>query len=242
MYKLQIANMTTRQKIIAGIFVLIAILIIWQVIGMFGGGSKAPASLAVKPGNGMNAKAPGGGMQPSMPQPAQLAKQPAMSEREAELVKLQQETQAKYLSALNELQILKINREIAETNQAIMAAKFATVTSQKNIVDLLTKPAATAATYAQGLAGPGGPPSTQPPSPPQPAVPVVQLEVNYTVISVSKLQNRWNAVIGYQGSLFNVFVGDILPPDGSKVIAIGKYGVILEKYGVRKKISMVSII
>jgi hypothetical protein len=62
------------------------------------------------------------------------------------------------------------------------------------------------------------------------------------VISVSQLQNRWGAVLGYQGNLYSVFSGDVLPPDGSKVISISKSGVILEKNGIRTLVSMVPVI
>jgi hypothetical protein len=36
--------------------------------------------------------------------------------------------------------------------------------------------------------------------------------------------------------------GDVLPPDGSVVISIDKAGIILERNGIRRKISMVPII
>ena len=117
-----------------------------------------------------------------------------------------------------------------------MTAKLDTVTSEKKVVDLLAPPVpvATAATYAQGLEGIDGHKSTTTTSSPQ-------TEANYTVISVSQLQSKWGAVLGYQGSLYNVSLGDVLP-DKSIVLHIDKSGVILEKDSVRKKISLVPII
>jgi type IV pilus biogenesis protein PilP len=178
------------------------------------------------------------------PQPAQLpqvAKAP-LSDREQALMALQQETQAKYLAALNELQMLKVQKDIAETNKAIVTAKLDTVTAQKNMVDLLepSKPVATQADYSQNLVNPTG--ASAGVTPGGAAASSAPVDT-YTVISVSHLQGRWNAVMGYQGKLMNVFVGDVLPADGSQVTNIDKTGVTLKlKDGDTKKISMVSII
>ena len=111
---------------------------------------------------------------------------------------------------------------------------------KKGIVDLLTPPAPKE-TYAQGMMRARGVEAT--PGQAQAPAPVLPVkEVTYTVVSVSQLQYRWNAVLGYEGSLYSVHVGDILPADGSKVISISKSGVILEKEGKRKKVSMVPVI
>lgn len=231
-----ISNLTTRQKITAVVLVLVVIFLIWQIYGLFGGGSaKAPAP-TVGHVPALSATAPQGASR-SMPAPRQtISPSKAMTPEEASLLKLQQETEAKYIQALNELQMLKIERDIAETNKAIMAAKLDTITAEKNIVDLLKPPAPPSippASYAPGLVNPIAA---------RPPIVEAQTEVNYSVISVSQLLNRWHAVLGYQGSLYNVMVGDILPADNSKVIFIDKTGVILEKNGMRKKISMVPII
>jgi hypothetical protein len=231
-----LSTMTTRQKITAGVFAVIIILIIWEVISLFGGGGDTSS-----PTTAANQSA-GMGAAPQTPQPATLSKQQAaLSPREAALVKLQQETEAKYVVALNQLQMLKIAKDIAETNQSIMTARLATVTAQKSMVDLLTKPVpppVSKASYAQGLVNPtasgsAGNVAQEPP----------EIEVNYTVIAVSQLQNKWGAVLGYQGKLYGVSVGDILPPDESRVLAISKSGVILlDKNKMRRKVSLVSII
>ena len=247
-----LGSFTTRQKVTAGIFALVILFLLWQVIGLFrGGSSPTPAARpGIAPaGTAMSAGAPGGvgPQQPLPPQPAQLRpKEAQMSPREAELMKLQQETEAKYIEALNELQMLRITRDIAETNKAIAAAKLETVTAEKNIVDLLTKPAMPqlpAGAYGPGLVSPVPSGSV---IPQVPQIPVAQQPptpaISYVVISVSRLQNRWNAVLGSQGKLYNVSVGDVLPPDGSKVMSIDRTGVVIQKDGARKKLSMVSAI
>lgn len=235
------SNMNMRQKVTAGALVLILIVIIWQVVGLFGGGStKAPTSAAVKSTGAPAAMT----AQQAMPQPAELVKtQAPTSQREMELMQLQQETQAKYLSAVNELQMLKVTREIAETNQAIMAAQLATVTAQKNIVTMLApQQQMMASDYGRGLVNPAGASAQVKPTGQSQTTATIVPDVTYTVISVSQLQYRWNAVLGYQGNLYNVSVGDVLPADGSVVKSINKSGVTLEKNGVIKKISLVPII
>lgn len=178
------------------------------------------------------------------PQPAALvsaapAKDAPLTPREEQLMKLQEETEAKYIAAVNELQMLKVEKDIAETNKAIVTAKLDTVTAQKSMVDLLAPPAPpqpTQADYAKNLAAgqAGGAPTTGTTTTTAPT---------YTVISVSHLQGRWNAVVGYQGKLFNLFVGDVLPSDGSTVTSISKSGVTLRATdGTTKTLSMVSII
>jgi type IV pilus biogenesis protein PilP len=249
--KSQLSSLTTRQKVMGAVLAVVVVIIIWQIYGLFGGGSSTtvtPAPALTHVGAQPGAPSATGPRPPAMPQPAELIKaQPQMTQREMELSKLQQETQAKYIAALNELQVLRVSRDIAETTQAIMTAKLATVTAEKNIVNLLAPPQQLApADYARGLVTPtpggvtqniGGRPAT-----PTTAPAAAPRESTYTAISVSQLQYRWSAVLGYQGNLYNVHIGDVLPADGSKVISIDKSGVVLEKNGERKKISMVPII
>lgn len=266
--KTQLTAMTTRQKAIAGAVLLAIVVIVWQIVSLFSGGSKtaqpkgtttsAAGSLpnGGPPGSGAGGKAAGGGA--INPQPEQLTQQRMSAQQQSDLIKLQQQTQEKYVAALNELQMLKLSQQLAETSKDIATAKLATVTAEKGIVDLLTKPATPVETPASfspglatpGLATPGNPLTIQPLSPPSgpPGASVstttttISQDVNYIVISVSQLLNRWSAVVGYQGKLYSVYVGDVLPPDQSTVVSIDKYGVILEKNGVTRKMSLVPII
>lgn len=233
--KLQaLSSMTTRQKVTAGIIAVIVLILIWQVKGLFSGGGAPAKSTAAKTtagaAQGTMAMAPGGGSPAVMtPKPADIPQAQPMTEREAEIMKLQQETQAKYLEALNELQMLKLSRDIALTNKDISTAKLARVVSEKKIVDLLTPPAppSSSESMTKNI---------------QPISTLGDQEVKYSVVSVSQLQYRWSAVLGYKGNLYNVKVGDILPPDGSTVESIGRDGVMLNKEGVKKKVSLVPTI
>lgn len=234
----------SRKKMITiGAFVVVIGVIGWQVMGLMGGGSSAPgpAPSASQASSGM----PGPGSAPQMVTPKQVDNPPApaLTEREQELMRLQQQTEAKYLAALNELQMLKIEKEIATTNKDIATARLDTITAQKNVVDLLS-PAAVNPNYAGTLttpttSGSGGQVVTSTGGATTGGLPQ---EITYTVISVTQLESKWAAVLGYQGTLYQVSVGDILPPDGSKVISIDKTSVVVEKDGAQKKISLVPII
>ncbi len=172
-----------------------------------------------------------------------------------QILEIQKESEQKYVDQLNQLQMLKIQREIAETNQAIATARLATVTAEKNVSDILTKPlikpvevappSIPAGAYANALIG-GAPPVTVAqkevlPAPPlnNPPPPVV---MEYVVISVSMEFGRWTAVLGAEGKLYNVSVGDVLPTDGSVVVSINRNGVTLIKNGKRRKVSIISSI
>lgn len=216
-----------RKKAAAGIIILIVILFVWQISSMFG---KATHSRTDAVGGAGVASAQTKSGSPPPPKTTAVPQTTPITDRESALMTLQQETQVKYLEALNELQLLKVAKDIAVTNKDISAAKLDRVSAEKKIVDLLglasaPPPAATTVTTTQA----------------QTVAPIGQ-DVTYNVVSVSQLQYRWGAVLSYRGALYNVHVGDILPPDGSMVVAIGKDSVTLQKDGVRKKVSLVSII
>jgi hypothetical protein len=229
--------MSTRQKITAVLVVIVILIVGWQAIGIFKGSDASPgtANLSTASSAGpINNTQPPPQAVPTVPKPA------ALTPAQAELVRLQQETQAKYIAALNELQMLKIERDIAENQREIMKAKQDTVIAQKGIVELLAPPTVGGASYQQNLVTPTSTTSANENN--GAAQQTLSAEVKYSVISVSQLQNKWSAVLGYQNNLYSVSIGDILPPDGSKVVAIGKAGVVLEKDGTRKTVSLVPVI
>ena len=155
---------------------------------------------------------------------------PNSSREQAAFSALQHEIQEKYVAALNELQMLRLTQQIATTNKEIAAAKLDTIVAEKKIVDLLAKPvpASEASTnYSHELSRQQS---------------ASQSEANsYIVLSVSELMHKWRAVIGSKGKLYSVFIGDILPPDQSTVVAIDKYGVLLENHGIQHRISLVPV-
>ena len=134
-----LSTMTTKQKVMALAVVVLFLFIGWQVMGMMGGGSSTPVMTpppANKPANGMSANMPGGSpAQPNAPtnaqanamaqaQPQQTSDQPQLREVAApvqnQILEAQKQSEQKYIDDLNQLQMLKIQREIAEANQAIV--------------------------------------------------------------------------------------------------------------------------
>jgi hypothetical protein len=263
--KNMLENMPTKQKITIAVTAIVVLIVLWQVIGLFRGSSPAstptitpaPAQMSAqapgKPemptGGGAQAPASGGGIaaMPSNPSATSTTNMP----REVALTKdqfleEQQKIEKKYLKQVNDLEQLKIERQIQETNQAIATAKLATVTAEKSTADLLTKPTPVVpdTAYASQLVNPirsgttvmGGEQAEAPKEE------VVVPAVSYSVISVSQQLNRWTAVLGAQGKLFTVSIGDILPLDGSEVISINRNGVVLKKEKKTTRISMVTAI
>lgn len=238
-----LSSMSNRQKATVGIVVVVVLILIWQLSSMFGGGSStpvitpkpAPAKMTAAAGSASPA-AMGPGMQaPNVPATVDIMQTQPQTEREAMLMKLQAETQEKYLAAINELQVLKVNKEIAVTNKDISAAKLAKVVAEKKIYDLLTPAAPPPVSQTINNAAPISAAA---------AAAAAQItndqNVKYTVVSVSQLQYKWTAVLGYKGVIYNVRVGDVLPPDGSTVVSIQRDGVTLEKDGSKTKVSLLS--
>lgn len=130
--KAQITNMTTKQKVTAIVVLVLMIFLGWQVISMFSDGSSSAAAdkkANTKPINPVNDQ---------RPLPAKVPETAVPAAEQAQLNKLQQETQQRYVYGLNELQMLKLNQQIAETNKSIATAKLATIKAQKEVVDMLT--------------------------------------------------------------------------------------------------------
>jgi type IV pilus biogenesis protein PilP len=239
--------MTTRQKITMALLLIVIILIIWQLFSLFHENNATSSNHAVMANNKKMSGTNTTPTEPHVPQPAPLPKPPVVSEQEKELIKLQKQTEEKYINALSQLQMLKVERDIAETNKAIVTAKLDTATAEKNMANLL-QPNISSASYAQGLANPSSIPPSTPSLPPannssataQNSAPTVTN--NYLVISVSLLQGKWNAVLGSQGKLYQVYIGDILPDDKAQVVDIDKSGVTLKYGDEKRKISLVPII
>lgn len=254
---------STRQKVTIGAVIVVIAVVLWQFKGLLGIGESTAPSSEIKPVTQsqpakMTANAPqsmSSGPRPTTGTPSSgqtmsaPQSQPTAEVKEVSIINtgISSEEQAatqKYIGKVNELEELKIQKDIAETNQAIATAKLATVTAEKNISDLLTKPAVSTtppppppSSYATQM----GAPIQSIVSPPPPVSSPPPL-ADYTVISVTMQLHKWSAVIGYQGKLFNVDVGDVLPPDSSVVTSISRDSVVLKRNGKVRKVSVVSSI
>jgi hypothetical protein len=198
-----------KQKIMIVAIIVVVLFVAWQVLGLRGGGNNnaaitpsspsAPNAMGPKPmtaANGSSQMAPGISTPPPAPAPTPTAPQqvtlPAAS---TELGNSQSQAQTEYVNALNRLQLLKVKREIDETETAIATAELNRMTAEKSIADMiLAKQQAAAA--AQEVA-PVPPPSTVAPTnaPPPPIMQPRQPEVAYTLQSVSYEGSKWSAVI-----------------------------------------------
>jgi pyruvate/2-oxoglutarate dehydrogenase complex dihydrolipoamide acyltransferase (E2) component len=189
--------------------------------------------------------AAGGANAPAAPASGMAQPKQATVSNSAELTKLQQ-TQNEYIAALNKLQMLKLQRDIDEAKTAIATAELNRMTAEKNIADLIT---GTHEAAPGNSMPPGMPPMTAEqeaamagksiPAPAPTPAPQQNAELQYTVLSVA-YGRKWTAVLSAQGKLYNVGVGDTLPPDGSKVIEIDKQGVTIKKGTTTRVLSITS--
>jgi hypothetical protein len=246
-----------KQKIIIGVIVVVVLIALWQL--MDAGGSSTPtieptpvASAPGKPapGNAMQAPSSGASMAAapaSMEMAVPQIKQEKISAL-SDLSKLQQQSQTEFVSSLNKLQMLKLQREIDETKTAIATAELNRMTAEKNIADLITK---------QAIALPAAPdqfssnaPTASAPAPAPiataAAAPTAVIEFPYMVMSVAYEGRKWTAVVSgtpataTAAKLYTVSVGDILPPDGSTVVGIDKQGITVKKNTSTRIISLTS--
>lgn len=223
--------------VILGMFGLVA----WQGMEMFGGGGEAPeqAKAKVIPN-------------PDIPKPATMsqakaekAKAAPMTEREIQLMQEQQRMQEKYMATLSNLQQLTADLAIAEANKLIMKARQETIESQKKIVTILTPPEPTK-NYSESLSSPGGTATAS--STTGAATTGTQAAQsspgfgNVTVVSVTNIRGKWNAVVGANGKLYNLSIGDTLPTDGSVVTSISKSGITLTKDDKEVKVAMNTVV
>lgn len=259
------APLNTKQKVIGALTVVIFGFIIYEVIGLFSSGETAapaitPAAQTPTQQKQMSATMPATGnttattvamQQQSAAASGTLASVNAITfpKENADIQKQQQQQQQSYLDSVNQLQLIKVKREIAENNQAIATARLATETANKTMSDLLTQPAVLpqppGGLSATDNSGKPGTVQAVGQSPEGMSVPIASksqvLDIPFTVISVSMQSNRWNAVLSYQDKLYSVSIGDSLF-DGSKVVSISKNGVSLLKDGNKRKISIQTMI
>src|SRR5579872_6219925 len=148
--KMTFSTLTTKQKVIGVLLVVILGFIIYEVMGLFSSGEKNTAQMAhpmLRPASSPKptqmTMGPAGTLSvpPGAPVQSAVATVSTVTLPESsDLQKQQAAQQQMYLDSVNQLQLLKIKREIAETNQAIASARLATETANKSMSDLLTQP------------------------------------------------------------------------------------------------------
>ncbi len=244
--------MDNKAMIKIGAAVAVGAVVIWLGVGMFGGSDQS-TQVAAKPQTRPNPEIPKQAQ--VIPNPATVPTAPAapastiainkapMTQAEIDLMQMQQATQTKYIAALEQLQMLLVqkdiataNKDIANSDRDVLKAKRESILAQKSILDMLA-PTKTATVDAgpsknAGNSNNGG------------NLGGTALSQNdFTVVSVSNTRGRWYAVLSTtDGKLYSVSVGDSIASDGSIVKAIDRSGVTLDKSGVSRKIAMASII
>lgn len=231
------ATADIRKKVTMVIVIVVVLVVLWQIYGLIQGDAPTtPASVKPKTTASENKPSNNGGTPAATIAAAnnasnmqqQLAAANFSVAANAQLLKQQQQAQSEYLTALNKLEKLKVDREIAQDNQAIATAKLATATAEKQLTDLLVGPVPTASDYANKLENPG--------STGQGGMTMQQQGGGYTIVSIVKQQhNGWHAVLTSGSKVYDVGVGDTLPLDGSTVLAIDKSSVTLKNADGSKK-------
>lgn len=245
--------MDNKAMIKIGAAVAVGAVVIWLGVGMLGGSDQS-SQVAAKPQTRPN---------PEIPKQAQIIQTPAaspaapaapaatisvskapMTQAEIDLMQMQQATQTKYIAALEQLQMLLVqkdiaaaNKDIANADRDVLKAKRESILNQKSILDMLAPPKTASVDGGGGKnasnnnnngGGLGGTALSQ---------------NDFTVVSVSNTRGKWYAVLSTtDGKLYSVSIGDTLASDGSTVKAIDRSGVTLDKSGISRKINMASII
>jgi hypothetical protein len=250
-----------KQKVIIGIIVVVVLIALWQLIDT-GGSSSVPtiaptpvASAPGKPAVGSAMQAPSAGASmaaapmamPNAPAPASSEIRQEKISATSDLTKPQQQSQTEFISSLNKLQLLKLQREIDETKTAIATAELNRMTAEKSIADLITKQAIVAQPAVDQFSSNSSAASAPAPVPAAvAAAPAAVMDFPYTVMSVAYEGRRWTAVVSgipagaTAPKLYTVSVGDILPLDGSTVVTIDKQGITVKKNTSSRMISLTS--
>lgn len=236
--------MDKKTKVQLGIVVVVVGVAVWAGMSMMGGDDAAQIA-EVKQQTRPNT---------DIPKPAALVTKSgepvaAPSDRERMLVKMQQDTETKYIATLEQLQLLLVEKDIANANKDISKAneesaksKLTMVTAQKRLVETMAAPKPTTPATVDNAGSVGAPPSGGKGAAAGAGSSSNTAEV-YAVVSVSYTRGKWVAVLSSNtGKLYSVSVGDPLVEDGSTVKSIGRSGVTLEMAGTSRKIPMVSVI
>lgn len=229
-----------RQKVIIVAIVIIFLIVIYNIVGLFrNSGTTTTPTVATTTTPAVTtppASAPGN--------PKEATAASAITDQSAaanssvrqthvlpnlEILRLESQKQTEYMSDLSELQLLKVQRQIAETKQAIAAAKLATITAETGIADSLT-------VTGQGRGNVSQQQVTLNTNFTPPA-PAPSINASYTLMSVSFQGKKWTAVIKDSANYVIVSVGDKLS-DGSTVQSIDRAGVTIKKDNTITKLAL----
>jgi septal ring-binding cell division protein DamX len=191
-----------RQKIILVLILLSLGILIWQIHGFFS--DKQTVEL------NKNVSYPVKSKSISPPLPSQVNPvQPVLNTSETDAV------QQKYLSLVNEYQLVEIEKMIAQDEASIAAARAQSAESMAKIAQISGE----TPNYKGGNGNAA-----------------VSNSGEYELIYTGEDNHQWTATLRKQGQFNDVTAGSVLP-DGSKVVSVDDNGVTLMQGEVRKLVT-----
>jgi hypothetical protein len=219
-----------KQKIMLAITIVIILIVVWNIIGLSGGGGGSETPSPQPPMASLNKPMPTTtAATPVTALPVVNEPKQAPIPEDNDIFKLSRQTQEDYLKDLNQLQLLKVEREITETQVAIASAELNRKMAEHNISEFIINKSGRADLTEENT-------SAAVPITSNITQPIEQPRVSsYVLHSVSYEGGKWNAVIGFQGKMSTATVGDVLE-DGSVVFSINRNAVILKNGNATKKL------
>lgn len=201
------------QKIKLLIVVILIIIILYMLSGFFSGGSSSNYTPA--PNNNSVSQIP-------------VQRQPAITVEQKQTIATSGVTvtdltakQMAYLKAVNELQMLQLQQQIAQSKQQIAQAELQTAQADKQRESITTPPP---------------PPIFNNINPQQQSAVVIPNTPNayqYQLEYIANEGGKWQVIISNNGTLINATLGTMLP-DGSKITDISGTSVTLISNGHAK--------
>jgi hypothetical protein len=194
-----------RQKIILGLVIIAILILIWQLYVIFGGGT-SPASVPAGTNTGKSANTVTVNTLKEVTSPTKVI-QPASPPPEMT------PTQQKYLSLVNEYQLVEMQRLITQDQAAIAAARAATAASLSKVGEaggdmgnLMTN------IVSDNQAG------------------------DYELIYTGQDNGEWSATLKRNGQFNDVTTGTTLP-NGDKILSVSDSGVLVQEGNIKKLVS-----
>jgi hypothetical protein len=226
-------NLDKKQKVLLVLVVLAFGFIVWQLYGIFGGGSPAVKNQAATNTTSIVTKT----QQPAVVQqqrsipPVQQPASAVVAPKERSVADISSlaeggSTQSQYVQIMNQYQILKMKRLLLEEEVAIASARQRIAELNSKTVELggsVDEGADVAGAGAGGFSDMDGSASAG-----EDVVSGEGSKIIGKVVYIDSQDGQWHATLNYRGKFTEVTVGSELD-GGVQVIAIDKSGVVLKK-------------
>ncbi len=203
-----------RQKFIFGLVVIAIVILVWQMVSLFGGES-SPLSTKPKVQTITSLKETGSPTQ--VMQPARQTAQPTAQTEKSSSPEIN-ENQQQYLALVNEYQLVEIQRLIAQDQAAIASARASMAESLSKMNQAGAGNAGGAGALASSIAAANNQPG------------------DYELIYTGQDNGEWSATLKRNGQFNDVTAGSVLP-DGDKVLSVDDNGVLIQQGDVKKLVT-----